>query len=248
MNAKRAIVVGATSGIGLAVAKLLAARGWQVGIAGRRQALLEEIQAREAGIVATEVIDVTQPDAPERLGRLIGAVGGMDLYFHSAGVGFQNPQLNEEKELAIAATNVCGCTRLVLAAFKYFEARPGQAGHIAVISSIAGTKGLGVAPAYSASKRYVSHYLESLTQLAGMKHLRRLTITDIRPGFVDTDFLGGNHRYPMLMDAGRTARHILRGLERRRTVLTIDWKYRLLVLFWRLIPRCVWVRMRIEAR
>lgn len=97
---RRAIIVGATSGIGLEVAKALAGKGWLVGIAGRRQELLQQIQRKHLNIVATEQIDVTKADATERLQTLIGKMGGMDLYFHSSGIGYQNTELDMELELA----------------------------------------------------------------------------------------------------------------------------------------------------
>ena len=244
MEQRRAIIVGATSGIGLEVAKVLAKKGWLVGIAGRRQELLEQIQQEHQNIVATEQIDVTQSDAPDHLQTLIENLGGMDLYFHSSGIGYQNTELDMERELATVETNAAGMTRMVGAAFHYFEAHPGQKGQIAVISSIAGTKGLGAAPAYSATKRYVNHYLECLTQLCHIRRLRHISIHDIRPGFVRTALISGSN-YPLQLDAAKVAQQIVKKIEQRRAIITIDWRYRLLVFFWRLIPRWLWVRMRI---
>lgn len=244
MEQRRAIIVGATSGIGLEVAKVLAKKGWLVGIAGRRQELLEQIQQEHQNIVATEQIDVTQSDAPDHLQTLIENLGGMDLYFHSSGIGYQNVELDMERELATVETNAVGMTRMVGAAFHYFEAHPGQKGQIAVISSIAGTKGLGAAPAYSATKRYVNHYLECLTQLCHIRRLSHISIHDIRPGFVRTALISGSN-YPLQLDAAKVAQQIVKKLEQRRAIITIDWRYRLLVFFWRLIPRWLWVRMRI---
>ena len=83
---KRAIVMGATSGIGLEVAKVLAERGWLVGIAGRREDRLQQIQDDIPNIHATKCIDVTREDATEGLMCLIDKMGGMDLYFHSSGI------------------------------------------------------------------------------------------------------------------------------------------------------------------
>lgn len=244
MEQRRAIIIGATSGIGLEVAKVLAKKGWLVGIAGRRQELLEQIQQEHQNIVATEQIDVTQSDAPDHLQTLIENLGGMDLYFHSSGIGYQNTELDMERELATVETNAVGMTRMVGAAFHYFEAHPGQKGQIAVISSIAGTKGLGAAPAYSATKRYVNHYLECLTQLCHIRRLRHISIHDIRPGFVRTALISGSN-YPLQLDAAKVAQQIVKKLEQQRAIITIDWRYRLLVFFWRLIPRWLWVRMRI---
>ena len=194
--------------------------------------------------MATEQIDVTQSDAPDHLQTLIENLGGMDLYFHSSGIGYQNVELDMERELATVETNAVGMTRMVGAAFHYFEAHPGQKGQIAVISSIAGTKGLGAAPAYSATKRYVNHYLECLTQLCHIRRLSHISIYDIRPGFVRTALISGSN-YPLQLDAAKVAQQIVKKLEQRRAIITIDWRYRLLVFFWRLIPRWLWVRMRI---
>ena len=202
--------MGATSGIGLEVARQLAERGWTVGIAGRRQELLQQLQRKHLGIVATECIDVTRADAPERLLTLIGKTGGMDLYFHSSGIGYQNTELDMERELATVETNALGMTRMVGAAFHYFEAHPDAEARIAVISSIARTKGLGAAPAYSATKRFTSNYLEALTQLCHIRRLRHIHITDIRPGFVRTPLISGSS-FPMQLNAGRVAGQIVSG-------------------------------------
>ena len=116
-----------------------------------------------------------------------------------------------------------------------------------MISSIARTKGLGAAPAYSATKRYVSHYMECLEQLRTIRHLHHVHLHDIRPGFVRTPLIADGNRYPMQLDAGRVACSIVRGVERNRKIITIDWRYRLLVAGWRLIPRWLWVRLPIST-
>ena len=226
------------------VARVLASKGWLVGIAGRRQELLQQLQRKHLNIVATERIDVTSSDAAEHLLTLIGKTGGMDLYFHSSGIGYQNEELDVERELSTVNTNALGMTRMVDAAFHYFAEHTEHKGHIAVISSIARTKGLGAAPAYSATKRYTSHYLEALTQLCSIRNLRNISITDIRPGFVSTPLISGSN-YPMQLRADKVAVKIVRSIEHRRSVVTIDWRYRLLVFCWRLIPRWLWVRMKI---
>ncbi len=244
MDNKTAIVMGATSGIGLEVAQLLARRGWSVGIAGRREEILRSIVNENEGIVAYEVIDVTETDAVERLQRLIRKLGTMNLYFHSSGIGYQNTALDAEKELSTIETNCLGMARLVGEAFRYLEAHSDQKGQIAVISSIARTKGLGAAPAYSASKRFTSHYLESLCQLIHIKHLHHIHITDIRPGFVKTPLIEGSH-FPMQLDARKVAVRIVNAVERHEAVVTINGIYRLLVFFWQMIPRWIWVRLHI---
>lgn len=240
----KAIVIGATSGIGLEVARLLAQNGWTVGIGGRREELLAALVNDTPGIVAWRRIDVTAPDAPEQLTALADEMGGIDLYFHASGIGYQNLSLNADEELATVRTNGEGFTRMLTAAFNMFAVRGG--GHIAAITSIAGTKGLGAAPAYSATKRFQRHYLESLEQLA---HMRRLPIrfTEIRPGFVSTALLKDDY-YPLQMQPAAVAASIVKAVEKKRRVKTIDWRYRLLVFLWGLIPRCLWVRMNVRSK
>ncbi len=249
MEQRRAIIIGATSGIGLAVTKKLTSEGWLVGIAGRRIDKLFEIQRKDLNIIATQQIDVTKSNAPELLMTLIGKMGGdIDLYFHSSGIGYQNPSLDIDKELSTVETNALGFTRMVATMFKYFEERPEKRAQIAVISSIAGSKGLGAAPAYSASKRYVNHYLECLTQLKHIKGLNNLTISDIRPGFVKTPLLTDGGNYPLQLNVDEVAAEIVKKVLKGQPIITVDWKYRILVCFWRLIPRCIWVRLKVISK
>ena len=245
---KRAVVVGATSGIGQAVALELERRGWLVGIAGRRADKLKELKEKHAGIVAWQAIDVCCEEAPHQLQALLSEMGGMDLYFHSSGIGYQNTPLEAKKELDTVQTNALGATRMLVEAFHYFEQHAEKKGQIATISSIAGTKGLGAAPAYSATKRYLNTYLESLSQLAHIKGLKNLCITDIRPGFVQTALLNDGLHYPLQMKVERVAKEIVDKVERRKSVVTVDWRYRILVFFWRLVPHWIWVRLRIVSR
>ncbi len=239
---RKAIVMGATSGIGMEVAKLLAKRGWQVGVAGRRVERLEALRQSHEGIVCCQQIDVTAPDAPDLLRKLIEELGGMDLYFHSSGIGWQNDKLDIDKELKTVETNGMGFVRMVDTAFNWFAERQATA-RIACITSIAGTKGMGAAPAYSSTKRFQSHYLECLSQLARMRHLD-ISITDIRPGFVKTNLIAGSD-YPLQLDAKDVAASIVKAIEKGKDVKVIDWRYAILVFFWRLVPRCIWTRMKI---
>lgn len=240
--------MGATSGIGLEVVKVLASKGWQLGVAGRRDDVLQQLKDEVPQVMAVRAIDITRDDAPQRLNGLINELGGIDLYFHSSGIGYQNPDLDADKELRTVETNAVGFTRMVDAMFNYFAQRPDHQGHIAVISSIARTKGLGAAPAYSATKRYVSHYLECLSQLCTIRRLHHIHLHDIRPGFVRTPLIADGNRYPMQLDPERVAQSIVRGIERDRSVITVDWRYRLLVAGWRLLPRWLWVRLPIATK
>lgn len=240
---KRAIIIGATSGIGYEVAKGLMLQGWRVGVAGRRQSALDAFQTIAPGRIEVQALDVTHPDAADKLQVLIEKLGGMDLFLLSSGIGHQNMALNPEIELNTTLTNVEGFTRMVTAAFGYFKKQRG--GHLAVISSIAGTKGLGAAPAYSATKRYQNTYIDALAQLSRMQKLN-ICFTDIRPGFVATDLLKDGS-YPLLMQADKVGTRIVQALNRKKRVAIIDERYAILVFFWRLIPRWVWERLPVKS-
>ena len=240
---KKVIIIGATSGIGREVALIYIAQGWKVGVAGRRATELEALRSAYPEQVSAQALDVTKEDAPEKLHALIEQLGGMDVFLLSSGIGKQNPTLETGLELATAATNVEGFIRMTNAAFHYFE-QQGH-GHLAVISSIAGTKGLGAAPAYSATKGFQNIYMDALDQLARMKKLN-IRFTDIRPGFVATPLLNNQKKYPMLMDAPIVALDIVSAIEKKKRVAIIDWKFRLLVGFWRLIPKWIWLRLPVK--
>ncbi len=236
-STRRAIVVGASSGIGQEVAKLLMAEGWTVGVAARREDKLKAL-----GAAAVEQIDVTKEDATERMQTLISRLGGMDLFFYASGIGKQNRELEADIELATVETNGLGFTRMIGEAYRYF-AQQGS-GHIAAITSIAGTKGLGPAPSYSATKSLQNVYLQALEQQANARGLK-IHFTDIRPGFVNTALLSGDFHYPMMLRPDKVAKEIISAINHHQHIRVINWKYRLLTALWRRIPRFLWRRIRL---
>src|SRR3712207_1814876 len=148
---KKGIIIGASSGIGYEVAKLLINEGWTLTVAARRTEPLETLKAMAPERVTTAHVDVTDSKADKALEQLFRSMGQVDLYFHSAGIGRQNRNLEPDIELRTMDTNAVGFTRMIGTAFRLF-ALQGH-GHIACISSVAGTKGLGPAPAYSETGR-----------------------------------------------------------------------------------------------
>lgn len=235
-----AIIIGASSGIGNEVARLLLQRGWHCGIAARRTEPLEQLRSEYPQLTETETIDITSEEAPERLLQLIERLGGMDLYFHASGIGKQNRDLQTDIEMSTVDTNAMGFTRMVDTAFNYLASHGG--GHIAAISSIAGTKGLGPAPSYSATKAFQNTYLQALEQLANARRLN-IRFTDLRPGFVDTPLLDGDNHFPMMLRPQQVAKEMVEAIERRRHVRVIDWRWRIITALWRLIPRCIWRKL-----
>ena len=183
MKKQRIVIIGASSGLGKEITSQFAQMGWTIGIAARRIDAIKELQQQfPESIVAIEQIDVTSADAGEKLLSLIKNVGGIDTLLLASGIGSQNPSLEIEIEMNTVKTNTLGFTHIVDTAFNYFRNRSNDEtpGQIAVISSIAGTMGLGIAPSYSATKRYQRHYIDALEQLAHFEKVN-LKCTDIRP-------------------------------------------------------------------
>ena len=237
---KKIIVIGASSGMGRRIATDFARMGWRVGVAARREDALREIRDQFPDRIVYRTIDVTAEDAVSRFLDLIEETGGMDILLYAAGCGWNDPDLDAAKTRRTLAVNVEGFTRNVNAAYIYYkdtanQPRPGQ---IAVITSIAGTKGIGVSAAYSASKRYQNTYLEALEQLARRQQVN-VAITDIRPGFVDTALIEGQS-YPMTMSVNHVAPLIEKAILHRRHIVYIDSRWGILTALWRLIPRPLW--------
>jgi len=186
---KKAIIVGASSGIGKALAIVLAQHGYSVGITSRRGEMLNEIKALYPEQIITMVADATHPKADEELDALVHQLGGLDLLIISAGVAFINKTLDFTLEDHTNQLNVVAFTKLANWGMHFFE-RQGH-GHMANISSVASRRGGRHAPAYHASKAYQSNYFEGLRQRFHKRKLRIAT-TDIRPGFVNTAMAKGN--------------------------------------------------------
>lgn len=239
---KRVIIIGASSGMGMEVAKLFLDEGCRLGVAARREDRLQALKQLAPDRVEVQAIDVTADDATSRLRALIDRLGGIDLFFYTSGIGKQNRTLTPDIELNTVNTNGMGFTRMIGEAYRYFAER-GE-GHIVAITSIAGTKGLGPAPSYSATKAFQNVYLQSLEQQANARNLK-IRFTDIRPGFVDTDLLAGNIRYPMMLKPEKVARQIVSAIHSHRHIKVIDWRYAVLNALWRRLPRSLWRHLKL---
>src|ERR1700744_4525470 len=175
---KRAIVVGASSGIGHQLAVLLAQNNYKVGITGRRDQLLLNLQATNPEQFIVSVFDATDiATIPDNLKKLTDELGGLDLLILSSGTGKTNPTLDNSIEQATNDLNFTGFTAIADWSFNLFNKQ--GFGHFAAITSIAGIRGSRQAPAYFASKAYQINYLEGLQQKAKQTKLP-IYITDIR--------------------------------------------------------------------
>jgi short-subunit dehydrogenase len=185
---KKAIVIGATSGIGRELAKILAKNHYIVGLTGRRVELLRELRKEINTESYLKDFDISSIEAMNLVEDLIQEMGGVELVIISAGCGFINPDLDFNKEKETIDVNVSGFVAMANIALKHFIQQ--GSGHLVGISSIAALRGGGSAPAYNASKAFVSNYLEGLRQKVNKLTLP-ITITDIQPGFVDTAMAQG---------------------------------------------------------
>lgn len=239
---KKIVIIGASSGMGMEVARLFIAQGHRLGVAARREDRLQALKQEAPDRVVTATIDVTADDAATRLRSLIDELGGMDLFFYVSGIGKQNRSLTPDIELNTVNTNGMGFTRMIGEAYRYFAEQ--GSGHIAALTSIAGTKGLGPAPSYSATKAMQNVYLQALEQQANARKLN-IRFTDIRPGFVNTDLLAGDFHYPIMLDPKKVARKIVSAINSNRHVAVIDWKYAIITALWRRFPRPLWRHLRL---
>lgn len=232
----RVIIIGASSGLGKIIAREYIARGYTVGLAARRLDVLTAL-AEGRGNVLCERMDIRQTaESVSVLDRLIHRIGGLDLLILCSGIGAMNPDLNAEIEADTIATNVAGWTAIVDRAFSFFT-NQGH-GHLAAISSIAGLRGLGPAPSYSASKAYQSHYLEALSQRA-RRSRQPLYVTDIRPGFIRTPLLNHPEAFFWVEDAEKACREIVRAIDRRLPLRTVTRRWRLLVPLMKAVPNSI---------
>lgn len=243
---KKVVIVGATSGLGYELALLYLNAGYKVGVAGRRVKILEDIKKINPAQVEVEMIDITQDKATKQLQSLITKLGGIDIYIHSSGVGFQNAMLDPDIDNKTTLTNVYGFTQLVNTAYRYF--RDGNTkGQIAIISSVAGTKGIGIAATYSATKRYQNTYIDALEQLSRSEGTD-ICFTDIKPGFVKTALLNDSSSYPLIMEPNYVANVIFRAISQKRRRIIINWKFKILIFFWKLVPACLWKRLNLSVK
>lgn len=239
-NKKKAIIVGATSGIGRELAKLLSNNNYIVGITGRRTNLLEEIKSENPTSYFIKTLDITDTEQTEqRLNELIKEIGGLDLLILSSGIGDLNHNLDFEIEKRTIETNVLGFTLITNWAFNYFEEQ--KFGHLVAISSVGGLRGSRQAPAYNATKSFQMNYLEGLRQKA-KKLNTNISVTDIRPGFVDTDMAKGEGLF-WVSKVDKAAQQIFDAINRKKRVTYVTIRWRIIASILKNLPRPIYDKM-----
>ncbi len=234
---KKAIIVGATSGIGRELARVFVAKGYRVGVAGRRSELLAEIKEENPKQYFTKQIDVSDTEAlPLLLNSLARDLAGMDILINCAGVGKKNEELDFAIDKMIVETNVVGFTAVIDWAYNYLINKCG--GQIVNISSVSGIRGHRFGSfSYSASKSYQMRYLEGLRHKL-VKARIPIYVTDIRPGFVDTDMIPKN-RYFWVISADKAARLIFKSITRKRNVAYITKRWIIIVAIIKIFPGAI---------
>jgi short-subunit dehydrogenase len=232
------IIIGATSGLGRGTAEVFASKGHQVGITGRRSEMLEEIANRFSNI-KTAKMDVTQEDTIAALEHLIQELGGMDMLFYSSGIGKAIMDIDYENENRTNKTNIDGFTKMACFAYHYFKNQ--GYGHFAIISSVAGYRGLRGAPSYSATKGYQRLFTESLAQTAHHEKIN-IKFSTVIPGFVDTDLIKDT-KYPLTLPLKKAVKIISKGLLKQKRYIFVDSKWRFIVFAMRIVPNWIWERM-----
>jgi short-subunit dehydrogenase len=238
----RAIITGASSGIGEALARELARRGWDIALLARRADLLESLSRELPGKSVALPCDVTDAAAVKfavKQGET--ALGGsFDLAIANAGVGVPSHAgkfVLADAELMMRV-NLLGMFNLFDAVIPSMIER--RAGRFAGVASIAGLRGLPTSSVYSATKAAMHAFLE-----ASRVELRqyKVGVTTVNPGFVVTAMTEKNRfRMPFLMKVDDAARVIADGLERGKRVVEFPWPMSLLMRLARLIPDAIWDR------
>lgn len=236
---KKAIVIGATSGIGNELAQILVQNGYKVGITGRRLAELERLKKRNPEHFTVSSFDCTKENNSKKLNDLVDQIGGLDLLIFSSGTGNLNESLDFEIENKTNLLNVNAFTEIVDWTFNYFK-KQGN-GHLVAISSIAGIRGSRIAPAYNASKAYQINYLEGLRQKA-TKVKMPIYVTDIRPGFVDTDMAKGDGQF-WVATKEKASRQIVGIIQRKKEIGYVTKRWWVIAKLLWLVPNVIYKRM-----
>lgn len=235
LSGKVAVVTGASSGIGWALAKALAAEGCRVGLIARREEPLRQLAAEIGSAAHVAVADVSNRNSIEgAVASVRAALGPVDLAFANAGVG--KPTLLDPVNVAdveaMFQVNVLGMVYLFTAVLPEMLAR--KNGRLVAISSLAGYRGLPGESAYCASKAAVNSYMDGLRI-----HLRGTGVftTTICPGFVHTPMTAMNtFHMPGVMSAEAAAARIVRAVKRGKKVYNFPWRVHLMTKLSRWLP------------
>ena len=240
---QKIVIVGASSGIGRALALALARPDRQLGLVARRAAELAEVAAevrRKGGHAEVEVADAADVDACEAAWHsLRERLNGIDAIIYAAGVmpHVDADEFDTQKDREMIAVNVIGAMAWLNCAARDFQ-RAGR-GVICGIGSVAGDRGRRPSPGYGASKAALHTFLESLRNRLWLHGVRVVTI---KPGPVDTPMTQGRGKMPLMVTADVAARRIAQALEGGPEVVYVAWPWRYIMLILQHIPSILFRR------
>lgn len=242
----RAVVVGASSGIGAALSRRLASEGYLVALLARRGEELESLRAQiNSGAGETHALayahDVTERDSiPGLFQNLLKELGTIDTLVYCAGVmpKVEIDEFNLEKDRQILETNLLGAVAWLSLAASLF--RRMKAGQIVGISSVAGDRGRVLNPAYNSSKAGLDAYLEALRNRLARFGVNVLTV---KPGFVKTVILQNSPRSFGALSPEQCAEGIWRAMRTRKQLVYIPFYWRWIMLAVRLTPSFIFRRL-----
>ena len=235
----KVIIIGATSGIGRELAIMYARNKWLVGATGRRKELLQSLQAEFPENIITECFDVTEGENIESIKNLTQQLGGLDLLIYNSGYGEPSKYLDWQIDERTTKINVNGFAEIINYTFNYFVVE--GKGHIAATSSIASIRGSSFAPAYSASKAYMSTYMEGL-YIKATKLKLPIYITDIQPGFVLTGMAKGEGQF-WVSSVKKAAQQIYGAISQKKRKAYITKRWWLVAKAMRLIPISIYKKI-----
>lgn len=232
---KRTIVIGASSGIGRALAEQLLAGGASVALVGRNREAMDQVRAK-ASLGAAHVYqhDVMHySEVPALFQQIAHDLGGLDLIIYNSGV---MPTVDEheysfEKDREMIEINVLGAIAWLDEAAKRFEQT--KSGTIVGISSIAGDRGRRGNPAYGTSKAALTTFLEAFRNRLSQFGVKVVTI---KPGFIDTEMVRGKPGLFWLISPERAASIILQAAHRGKSTVYVPGRWRFVSLILRCIP------------
>lgn len=231
---KTAIVFGATSGIGKSLTELLVKDNYKVAVTGRRLDLLEELKNKYPNQIIVKQNDIQQVEEVEKVfNEIVAEFTTIDLIIQSSGVGYVNPKLDWNLLQNTINTNVLGVTKLYSLSYKLFKQQ--QFGHLVGISSIASIRGNRAAPDYFASKAYQKAFLESLYIKTKSIKSKKVFITDIRPGFVDTAMALGDNLFWM-STLEKAAKQTYSAIKKKKRVAYITKRWAIIAFLLKIVP------------
>jgi len=235
----KAIIIGTSTGIGRALAFELHRQGWEIAITGRHPEALDQIRKELGGShVHLRGLDLRGPEtAMETVCELIDVMGGLDLMIVNAGILPINPQFDWAPEIEGVRVNIIGFQAMCHVACHYFE-NQGH-GHLAGISSIAALRGTGRAPVYNASKAFMVNYMEGLRQ---RYYKTKIHITDLRPGFIETQMIAGRPGLFWVVSAERAARDIVKAIHQKKKVAYVPGRWWWIAQIWKILPEFIYHR------